>query len=116
MTGIKQRVFNLGLAYDDILILPQHSEVLPHEANLETQLSRNIKLKIPLLSAAMDTVTEAKSAIIMAQSGGIGIIHKNFTSRSMPTRFVRLRKANPASSKIPSPSARIKRWLTFSRS
>jgi IMP dehydrogenase len=79
MTGIKQRVFNLGLAYDDVLLLPQHSEILPHEANLETQLSRNIKLKIPLISAAMDTVTEAKSAIIMAQSGGIGIIHKNFS-------------------------------------
>ena len=79
MTDIKPRVFNLGLAYDDVLILPQHSEILPHEANLETYLSRNIKLKIPLLSAAMDTVTESKSAIIMARSGGIGIIHKNLT-------------------------------------
>lgn len=79
MTDIKPRVFNLGLAYDDVLILPQHSEILPHEANLETKLSRNIKLKIPLLSAAMDTVTESKSAIIMARSGGIGIVHKNLT-------------------------------------
>lgn len=79
MTDIKPRVFNLGLAYDDVLILPQHSEILPHEANLETQLSRHIKLKIPLISAAMDTVTEAKSAIIMARSGGIGIVHKNLS-------------------------------------
>ncbi len=79
MTDSKPRVFNLGLAYDDVLILPQHSEILPHEANLETQLSRHIKLKIPLLSAAMDTVTEAKSAMIMARSGGIGIVHKNLS-------------------------------------
>lgn len=79
MTDSNPRVFKLGLAYDDVLILPQHSEILPHEANLETLLSRNIKLKIPLLSAAMDTVTESKSAIIMARSGGIGIVHKNLT-------------------------------------
>lgn len=79
MTDTKPRVFNLGLAYDDVLLLPQHSEILPHEANLETLLSRNIKLKIPLISAAMDTVTEANAAIILARSGGIGIIHKNLS-------------------------------------
>jgi len=101
MTGIKQRVFNLGLAYDDILILPQHSEVLPHEANLETQLSRNIKLKIPLLSAAMDTVTEAKSAIIMAQSGGIGIIHKNFTVEDHAEEIRQVKKSESGIVKDP---------------
>ncbi len=101
MTGIKQRVFNLGLAYDDILILPQHSEVLPHEAKLETQLSRNIKLKIPLLSAAMDTVTEAKSAIIMAQSGGIGIIHKNFTVEDHAEEIRQVKKSESGIVKDP---------------
>jgi IMP dehydrogenase len=71
--------FRTGLAYDDVLIVPQHSEILPHEANLETQLTRLLKIKIPLVSAAMDTVTEAKTAITMAQAGGIGIIHKNMS-------------------------------------
>jgi IMP dehydrogenase len=71
--------FRTGLAYDDVLIVPQHSEILPHEANLETQLTRLLKIKIPLVSAAMDTVTEAKTAITMAQAGGIGIIHKNLS-------------------------------------
>lgn len=66
-----------GLAYDDVLLIPQHSQVLPHEAKLETRLTRNLSLKMPLLSAAMDTVTEADTAITMAQSGGIGIVHKN---------------------------------------
>jgi len=73
------RPFRFGLAYDDVLLVPQHSEILPHEAKLETQFTRHLKLKIPLVSAAMDTVTESKAAIIMAQSGGIGIIHKNLS-------------------------------------
>ncbi len=79
MTDKRPREFRQGLAYDDVLLVPQHSEILPHEANLETKLTRQLKLKIPLVSAAMDTVTEAKSAIVMAQAGGIGIIHKNLT-------------------------------------
>jgi IMP dehydrogenase len=78
MTDIS-RPFKIGLAYDDVLLVPQHSEILPHEATLETQFTRHLKLKIPLVSAAMDTVTEAKAAIIMAQAGGIGIIHKNLS-------------------------------------
>ncbi|MCX6130651.1 MAG: IMP dehydrogenase [Proteobacteria bacterium] len=73
------RPFKIGLAYDDVLLVPQHSEILPHDARLETQFTRHLKLKIPLISAAMDTVTEAKAAITMAQSGGIGIIHKNLS-------------------------------------
>ncbi|RYZ57904.1 MAG: guanosine monophosphate reductase [Proteobacteria bacterium] len=101
MTDIKQRVFNLGLAYDDVLLLPQHSEILPHEANLETQLSRNIKLKIPLISAAMDTVTEAKSAIIMAQSGGIGIVHKNFSVEDQADEIRQVKKSESGIVKDP---------------
>lgn len=65
------------LTYDDVLIRPSHSEVLPHEVELRSSFSRNIKLNIPLVSAAMDTVTEAPTAIVLAQLGGIGVIHKN---------------------------------------
>jgi IMP dehydrogenase len=66
-----------GLTFDDVLLVPEKSDVLPNEANLTTRLSRNITLNIPLISAAMDTVTEFRTAICMAQEGGIGIIHKN---------------------------------------
>jgi IMP dehydrogenase len=68
-----------ALTYDDVLLLPAYSEVLPRETRTDTQLSRNIRLNIPLLSAAMDTVTEADMAIAMAREGGIGIVHKNMT-------------------------------------
>lgn len=66
-----------GLTYDDVLLIPAFSEVLPREVNTESQLTRDIKLKLPILSAAMDTVTEHQLAIAMAASGGLGIIHKN---------------------------------------
>ena len=66
-----------SLTFDDVLLIPQHSEILPSEAELNTRLTREISLNIPLLSAAMDTVTEAQTAITMAQEGGIGIVHKN---------------------------------------
>ena len=65
--------------FDDVLLVPAHSKVLPRDVNLQTHLTRNIKLNLPLVSAAMDTVTEAKLAISMAQEGGIGIIHKNMS-------------------------------------
>jgi len=68
-----------GLTFDDVLLIPAHSLVLPRDVNLTTRLSRNIPLNIPLVSAAMDTVTESRAAIAMAREGGIGIIHKNFS-------------------------------------
>ncbi|MBL6715539.1 MAG: IMP dehydrogenase [Pseudomonadales bacterium] len=71
------RIAHDALTFDDVLLLPAYSEVLPSQVDLTTQLTRNIRLHIPLLSAAMDTVTEARLAIAMAQEGGIGIIHKN---------------------------------------
>ena len=69
----------VALTYDDVLLLPGHSTVLPGETQLDTLFTRRIRLKMPLVSAAMDTVTEAGTAIVMAQAGGIGIVHKNLT-------------------------------------
>src|SRR5438552_4627657 len=68
-----------GLTFDDVLLVPAHSDVLPSETDSSTQFTRNIRLQIPLCSAAMDTVTEAALAIALAQQGGIGVIHKNMT-------------------------------------
>ena len=73
------RITQEALTFDDVLLVPAYSQVLPREVSLETRLTRNISLNIPLLSAAMDTVTEAKTAIAIAQEGGIGIIHKNMS-------------------------------------
>lgn len=74
-----QRIVCEGLTYDDVLLVPAESSVLPADINLETQLTRDIKLNIPLMSAAMDTVTEYRMAIAMAREGGIGVIHKNMS-------------------------------------
>src|SRR3982075_4557029 len=68
-----------ALTFDDVLLLPARSEVVPAQTNTQTQLSRNIRLNIPIISAAMDTVTESHMAIALAQQGGIGIIHRNLT-------------------------------------
>ncbi|HEX4899318.1 MAG TPA: IMP dehydrogenase, partial [Pyrinomonadaceae bacterium] len=68
-----------GLTFDDVLLVPARSDVLPSETDTSTQFTRNIRLQIPLCSAAMDTVTEAALAIALAQQGGIGVIHKNLS-------------------------------------
>ncbi len=73
------RIMEKGLTFDDVLLVPDYSEVIPKAVSLKTQLTQSIALNIPLLSAAMDTVTESKMAIAMAQQGGLGIIHKNLT-------------------------------------
>lgn len=81
-----------ALTYDDVSLVPAHSIVLPKDVNLETRLTRDLKLKLPILSAAMDTVTEGRLAIAMAQMGGIGIIHKNLTVEQQATEVARVKK------------------------
>ncbi|MCC2666707.1 MAG: guaB, partial [Gammaproteobacteria bacterium] len=73
------RMVQEALTFDDVLLLPAESQVLPKEVDLKTKLTQNITLNIPLISAAMDTVTEARLAIGIAQVGGMGILHKNMT-------------------------------------
>ncbi|MBQ5749938.1 MAG: IMP dehydrogenase, partial [Bacteroidaceae bacterium] len=77
MSFIADKVVMDGLTFDDVLLIPAYSEVLPRNVELTTKFSRNIKLNVPIVSAAMDTVTEAKLAIAIAREGGIGVIHKN---------------------------------------
>ena len=77
--NLNSRFFGEGLTFDDVLLMPAYSQVLPRDVDITTKLTREITLNIPLLSAAMDTVTEAQLAIALAREGGIGILHKNMT-------------------------------------
>ncbi len=86
------RLLQQALTFDDVLLVPAHSIVMPREVNLNTQLTRNIKLNIPLVSAAMDTVTEAPLAIALAQEGGLGIIHKNMTPSEQAAHVSRVKR------------------------
>ena len=82
-----------GLTFDDVLLVPRHSRILPSQVNVETQLTRNISLTSPLLSAAMDTVTESKMAIAMAQLGGLGVIHKNLEIADQASEVDRVKRS-----------------------
>ena len=73
------RIIEEALTFDDVLLVPAHSTVLPNDVDLTTRVTRDIQLNVPILSAAMDTVTESRLAIALAQEGGLGIIHKNMT-------------------------------------
>ncbi|PRD19815.1 UNVERIFIED_CONTAM: guaB [Trichonephila clavipes] len=86
------RISQEALTFDDVLLIPGYSEVLPKDVSLKTRLTRGIELNIPLLSAAMDTVTEARLAIAMAQEGGIGIIHKNMTIEQQAAEVRKVKK------------------------
>ena len=82
-----------GLTYDDVLLVPSYSEILPREVTVATRFSRNIKLNMPLVSAAMDTVTEAAMAIGMAQEGGIGVLHKNMSIERQANEVRKVKRA-----------------------
>lgn len=86
------RLLQQALTFDDVLLVPAHSNVLPREVSLATQLTKEIRLNIPLLSAAMDTVTEARLAIALAQVGGMGIIHKNMSIEMQASRVSRVKR------------------------
>jgi IMP dehydrogenase len=86
------RIVQKALTFDDVLLVPAHSNVLPRDVSLRTQLTRNITLNIPLLSAAMDTVTEARLAIALAQEGGIGIVHKNMPSKAQAAEVSKVKR------------------------
>src|SRR3989344_5863958 len=86
------RIVQEALTFDDVLLLPAYSSVLPKDVDLKTSLTRAIQLNIPLLSAAMDTVTEARAAICLAQEGGLGVIHKNLTPERQAEEVRRVKK------------------------
>src|SRR5512142_1022104 len=86
------RVIQKALTFDDVLLVPAHSTVLPREVSLASRLTRSIPLKIPLLSAAMDTVTESRLAIALAQEGGIGIMHKNMPAKSQAAEVSKVKR------------------------
>ena len=86
------RILQEALTFDDVLLVPAYSEVLPREVDLSTRLTRNIRLNLPLVSAAMDTVTEARLAIAIAQEGGIGIVHKSMTIEAQALEVARVKK------------------------
>ena len=85
--------FATALTFDDILLVPQHSTVLPYQVDVSTRLTRNIRLNVPLLSAAMDTVTESRLAIAMAQHGGLGVIHKNLSIEDQASEVDRVKRS-----------------------
>ena len=78
-TGRSRKFYGEGLTFDDVLLMPAYSQVLPRDVNISTQLTKTITLHVPMLSAAMDTVTEAALAIALAREGGLGILHKNMS-------------------------------------
>ncbi len=86
------RVIQKALTFDDVLLVPAHSSILPRDVRLQTRLTRNISLNMPLLSAAMDTVTESRLAIALAQEGGIGIVHKNLTPKAQAAEVAKVKR------------------------
>ncbi len=93
MSFIADKIIMEGLTFDDLLLVPAYSEVLPREVSLQTKFSRNITLNIPMVSAAMDTVTEATMAIAIAREGGIGVVHKNMTIEEQAKQISAVKRA-----------------------
>lgn len=93
MKAHESKIVGEGLTYDDVLLIPAYSEVLPREVNIQTQFTRNIKINIPIISAAMDTVTESAMAIAMAREGGIGVLHKNMSIDQQANEVRKVKRA-----------------------
>jgi IMP dehydrogenase len=107
-----------ALTFDDVLLLPAHSDVIPTETNTQTQLTRNIRLNIPIISAAMDTVTESHMAIAVAQQGGIGIIHRNLTIEQQANEVDKVKRSESGMIVDPitmSPDAKVSEALDVMR-
>ncbi len=93
MIAHQNKIVGEGLTYDDVLLVPAYSEILPREVNIQTKFSRNISINIPIISAAMDTVTESSMAIAMAREGGIGVLHKNMTIERQAMKVRKVKRA-----------------------
>ena len=93
MNTPNNKLSSKGLTFDDVLLIPAYSEVLPNEVELKTKFSRKINLNIPIVSAAMDTVTESKMAIAMAQEGGIGVIHKSMSVENQANKVKKVKRS-----------------------
>ncbi|MBG0857939.1 MAG: IMP dehydrogenase [Bacteroidales bacterium] len=93
MTSLKDKILYEGLTFDDVLLIPSYSEVLPREVDLSSMFTRNIRINTPIVSAAMDTVTEDELAIAIAREGGIGVIHKNMTVEKQAAQVRRVKRA-----------------------
>lgn len=93
MTAHENKILGEGLTYDDVLLVPAFSDVLPREVSIQTKFSRNITLNVPIVSAAMDTVTESAMAIAMAREGGIGVLHKNMTIEQQAAEVRKVKRA-----------------------
>src|SRR5437867_9764813 len=91
--GVGAEPFPTALTFDDVLLVPQHSTVLPYQVDVSTRLTRKIRLNVPLVSAAMDTVTESRLAIAMAQHGGLGVIHKNLSIDEQASEVDRVKRS-----------------------
>src|ERR1044072_6424764 len=89
---LTMRILEEALTFDDVLLVPAHSDFLPRDADLSTQLTRSIRLNLPILSAARDPVTEARLAITIAQEGGLGIVHKNMSIEAQAREVQRVKK------------------------
>ncbi|AVI51482.1 IMP dehydrogenase [Pukyongia salina] len=93
MTAHNDKILGEGLTYDDVLLVPAYSEILPREVSITTKFSRNITLNVPIVSAAMDTVTESAMAIAMAREGGIGVLHKNMSIKRQAQEVRKVKRA-----------------------
>ncbi len=109
------KVAMLGLTFDDVLLLPHASDVVPATADTSSQLTRKIRLKVPLVSSAMDTVTESRMAIAMARAGGMGVLHRNLPVAEQAGQVETVKRSEAGMVPTPSPAHRITRWPRSTR-